>query len=68
MYTVLAVMYCAWVWSTGSQRLIQMIGEIFLGSSPWLMILVSSLFFGITAALGAWSGWALRTLVQGTKA
>lgn len=65
IYSISAMVYCAVTWSTGSQKLIHMIGEIFLGSSPVVLMIISSVFFGITALLGSWSGWALRTIVRG---
>jgi len=55
-YLLAAAIYCFYAYSTGSKELVTMIGGIFKGLSFPLLLLVSSLFYGVTAMLGAWLG------------
>ena len=50
------IFYCFYAYSTGSKELVTMIGGIFKGLSFPLLLLVSSLFYSVTAMLGAWVG------------
>jgi hypothetical protein len=60
IYTGVCIMFCLYAYNTGSKVLVSMIGEIFQGVSFWVLLLLSSIIYGINALLGAWLGYSLR--------
>lgn len=60
IYAFACVAYGFYAYTSGSKELVMMIGDIFKGMSFMVLLLISSLLFGITAMMGAWIGGQLR--------
>lgn len=60
IYAIACALFCTYAYTTGSKELVTMIGEIFKGISFLGLLLLSCLFYGVTALMGAWVGVAIR--------
>jgi hypothetical protein len=60
IYALCSLIFCMYANISGSKSLISMIGELFKGLSLPLLVIISALFFALTAAIGAWLGSSLR--------
>ena len=60
VYAAVCAGYCLYAYNTGSKELVGMIGEIFKGISFVMMMILSSIFYGVTAMMGAWVGGVLK--------
>ncbi|MBK8449015.1 MAG: hypothetical protein IPL42_02885 [Saprospiraceae bacterium] len=64
VYMIVCAIYCYAAYATGSHKLAAMIGEIFKEISTSLLIIISSLVYGMTACLGAWLGTEWGSVFQ----
>lgn len=61
IYSISCMLFCFYIRAAGSEDLVRRIGELFMGVSPFVLSLVSSLLFGMNAVLGAWCGITVRS-------
>ncbi|MBK9107317.1 MAG: hypothetical protein IPM92_02765 [Saprospiraceae bacterium] len=67
IYALICLLYCLIIQSLGSQDLVNRMGALFLGTSSFTLALISSLFYGLSACLGAWCGKAIKGILEHQK-